>query len=297
MQRVAMANPYHLILSLYSNWKAEETMFVWAESQSTPVIALLGFAFCYGLTALIFVALKVSSRCHFVLILSPITPSILSPLGTITGLLIAFLAVRVWTNFDNAGVYIAKEAGAVREAVVLADMLPGATGNEVCSAANAYLAFAETEDWPAMAEGRANLRRLPPGLPGAIRSLVAFAPASEGQKIAQQRAIEAISQALEARSNRILLSEASIEPIQWIAILISYGMMLVTLAIVHIDRPWTAAFAMLIVSTAVGAALVLLVDYDRPFGSGGIKLAPVALREIEGGDRLRSPIDLCNASG
>jgi hypothetical protein len=73
-------------------------------------------------------------------------------------------------------------------------------------------------------------------------------------------------------------------------------MILLTLAVVHIERPGTAAFAMFIVSTAVGTALVLLVDYDRPLGSGGIKLQPVALREIEGGAKPGSTIDLCNSA-
>ena len=271
-------------------------MFVWVESQSTMVIALLGFAFCYGLAAVIFVASRVASRWPIAKEFQAITPGAFSPLGTITGLLIAFLAVRVWTNFDHADAYIAQEASAVREAVLLADMLPADTGNAVCDGAKTYLEFAEIEDWPAMAEGRANLRRLPPGLPTAIRSLVAFAPATEGQKTAQQRAIGAITQALEARRNRIFLSEAAIAPIQWIVVLISHGLILLTLGMVHIDRRWTAAASMLIVSTAVAASLVLLMDYDRPLGLGGIKLEPVALREIESGDTLGSVKDLCTAA-
>jgi hypothetical protein len=271
-------------------------MVVWVESQSSMVIAVLVFAACYGLAAVIFAASVIASRWPAAAHLKATTPGILSPLGTITGLLIAFLAVRVWANFDHASAYIAQEASAVREAVLLSELLPGDMGNAVCNGAKTYLEFAETEDWPAMAEGRASLRRLPPGLLAALRSLVSFMPATPGQKIAQQRAVVAIEQALEARRNRILLSEAAIAPIQWFVILTLDGLMLVTFAMMHIDRPPTAIFSMLVMSTAIAVSLVLLMVYDRPFGSGGITLQPVALREIKTGDTPGSITDLCKSA-
>ena len=159
-----------------------------------------------------------------------------------------------------------------------------------------YLEFAETEDWPEMAQGRANLRQLPPGLPVAIRSLVSFMPATPGQQIAQQRAVVALEQALEARRSRILLSKASIAPIQWIVILTLDGLMLVTLAMVHIDRPAAAVSSMLVLSTAIAATLVLLLVYDRPLSSGGITLQPIALREIKTVYAPGSMDDLCKTA-
>jgi hypothetical protein len=53
----------------------------------------------------------------------------LTPLAVIAGLLIAFLASRVWSNVDRANTYIAQEASAIRESVVLADTLPADTGH------------------------------------------------------------------------------------------------------------------------------------------------------------------------
>ncbi len=271
-------------------------MVVWVESQSSIVIAVLVLAVCYGLAAVIFAASVIVSRWPIAADLKATTPGLLSPLGTITGLLIAFLAVRVWTNFDHADAYIAQEASAIRESVLLANALPGDTGNAVCNGVKTYLEFAETEDWPAMAQGRANLRQLPPGLPVAIRSLVSFMPATPGQQIAQQRAVVALEQALEARRSRILLSKASIAPIQWIVILTLDGLMLVTLAMVHIDRPAAAVSSMLVLSTAIAATLVLLLVYDRPLSSGGITLQPIALREIKTVYAPGSMDDLCKTA-
>ncbi len=147
-----------------------------------------------------------------------------------------------------------------------------------------------------MAQGRASLRRLPPGLPMAIRSLVSFTPAAQGQQIAQQRAVVAITKALEARRNRILISKAVIAPIQWIVILTLDALLLVTLAMVHLDRPAAAVSSMFVLSTAIAVSLILLMVYDRPFSSGGITLQPDALREIQIDDTPGSMDDLCKAA-
>src|SRR5262249_46728382 len=71
-----------------------------------------------------------------------------------------------------------------------------------------YLGFIETDDWPEMARGGANLRRIPLGLADAMKALISFRPVAPEQRLAQERAVIAIEQALEARRDRIVLSQA-----------------------------------------------------------------------------------------
>ena len=73
-------------------------MLSWLESQETLVIALIVFAFCYLLAALIFVGVAVLARTPIARALQVTTPAMLTPLGVILGLVIAFLAARVWAN-------------------------------------------------------------------------------------------------------------------------------------------------------------------------------------------------------
>ena len=79
----------------------------------------------------------------------------LTPLAVIAGLLIAFLASRVWSNLDRANTYVAQEASAIRQAVLLSDTLPEDTRTAVRAALKQHLRFIETDDWPGMAQGRA----------------------------------------------------------------------------------------------------------------------------------------------
>jgi hypothetical protein len=193
-------------------------MLLWLESQPTAVIVLLVFAICYVLAAIVFFAVKTISRRPIAEQLNATTPVMLTPLAVIAGLLIAFLASRVWSNLDRATTYVAQEASAIRQSVLLSDALPDDTRTAVRTALKQYLRFIETDDWPAMAQDRANLRRIPAGLPDAMKALLSFSPATPEQQVAQERAVIAIEQALEARRYRIVLSQATISPIQWLVI-------------------------------------------------------------------------------
>jgi hypothetical protein len=109
-------------------------VILWIESQPTASIALLVFAFSYLVAAAIFLATMVISRWRIAGDLKGMTPVMLTPLSVIVGLLIAFLASRVWTNIDRATAFIAQEASAIRETILLSDALPETTRAAVRSA-------------------------------------------------------------------------------------------------------------------------------------------------------------------
>ena len=90
----------------------------------------------------------------------------------------------------------------------------------------------------------------------------------------------AIERALEARWNRIQLSRAEIAPIQWTIIIVLAALILVTIAITHIDTRLAQAATMFIFSTALAICLFLLVVYDRPFAAGVFSMTPSVLREV-----------------
>ena len=254
-------------------------MLLWIESQSTSIIALIVFGSAYLSAALIFCVAGFLSRRPIAKALQPVTPGLLSPLGTILGILIAFLAVRVWTNLDHAQEQIGHEATALREVVMLSNSLPADVRARVREAIGKHLETVVSEDWPAMAEARLSLHSFPPHLEEAMGAILSFAPVGASQQLVQNRALIAVEDAVEFRRNRVSVSRAEIAPVQWAVIVVLSGMILATLAAIHINARWAMAFAMFVFSTAVAMCLVLLMVYDRPFGSGGFTLPPTAYRE------------------
>ena len=255
-------------------------MVLWLESQETLVIVLMVFAFCYLLAALILVGLAGLSRSPIAGALHVTTPAMLTPLAMILGLVIAFLATRVWGNLDHAHSYLAEEASGIHEVILISATLPSETNTALRKEIGNYLRFVDQVDWPAMLRGQEGLRQTPAGLPAALAILLSLVPQQPGEQLAQSRAVAAIEQVLQARRKRILLSEAVISLPQWIVIIVLDALVLLTIGTVHAGKHTTAAVNMFIFSTAVASCVVLLMINDRPFNAGGIVIQPTALHDL-----------------
>jgi len=255
-------------------------MLWWLETQETPVIVLVVFAFCYILAVVMLLVGAFLSAHRIAGKVNATTPAMLTPLGVITGLVIAFLAAHVWQNVDRAQGYVVQEASAIRAADLLAEVLPADVRTRIRDDIKQYLQFVDAEDWPAMLAGRDNVQRPPPGLPEALTASLSFDPQHAGQRAAQQDIAHAIQTALQARRNRIFLSEAAISPPQWMVIVVLDALILLTIAMLHVGRHATTAINLFIFSTAVAACLVILMINDRPFTRGGLMIANTPLHEV-----------------
>jgi len=256
----------------------------WIETQRPEVIALVIFGCSYVVVALLLIASASLGKRTIGADLKATTPVMLTPLSVIIGLLIAFLATRVWNNLDRASSYVAQEASSIRECLVLGAELPPEIRADFRQSIRMYLHFIETDDWPAMSMRQATLTETPEGLAEAVHVVVSFNPTTRSQEVIQQHLVRAIERTLEARRYRILLSQGSISPLQWLVIVILDVLLLATIAMVHVERPRTALINMFALSTGIAACLALLMVHDRPFSAGGFTLEPAALREIAVGD-------------
>jgi hypothetical protein len=255
-------------------------MVHWIESQSISAIIGIVFALCYAAAGVVFGFAAALSRRRIAEQLKMISPVTLTPLAVILGLLIVFLAARVWENVGRANEYIGQEAAALSRVILLANALPTEVRTKVRTAVIQHIDFVLAQDWPAMASVRANQRTEPVGLTNAMAALFSFTPTQSDQVLAQQRAVAAVEQAFEVRRNRIRLSQAEIAWIQWVVIFILAILILTTTAMIHIGKPAAMATALFIFSTAIASCVVLLMENDRPFATGGITLTPAAFREI-----------------
>jgi hypothetical protein len=79
-----------------------DRLLLWIESQTSIVIALITFGACYLCAAMVLVIARVLVSKRIANELKATTPVMLTPLSVLTGLVIASIASRVWTNFDHA---------------------------------------------------------------------------------------------------------------------------------------------------------------------------------------------------
>ena len=208
-------------------------MISWLKSQPVPVIVVLGYMLCFSMAAAIFIVGWLLSRTRFADDLSFITPTLLTPLGVILGLLLVFLSSRVWTNVDRASIAASQEATAVQELRRVADELPPAVADPIRDGVGVYLKWVQQDDWPSMMFGNGSLRVKLPGIAEAMKALADYDATVSGQRNVQEAALTAISKVRDARRARILQSRSFIGPGQWLVVLVLYFHMLLLISTVH----------------------------------------------------------------
>ena len=147
-----------------------------------------------------------------------------------------------------------------------------------------HIEEAVNEEWPAMAHQHATLTVVPASLAEALHFALALTPRSEGQKVAQREIVGALETALDARRQRIIVSESRVTWAKWPGVVLLGALTLLAIAFVHSENRATTAIAMGIFASAVAVCLLLIASQDRPF-AGPFAVKPDALVQVMPGTR------------
>src|SRR6186713_3119305 len=187
----------------------------WLLNLPVPLMALVVFVATYLITAgvhVIVIRLAVNERARA---FKAVSPGMLPPLGILFALLVGFIAVDVWGNFDKAKVAVTSEASALRAVVLLAGTFPEEQKARIYSLINRHIDEAVNREWPAMAQQQATLTTLPDALIEALHVTLNLKTADESPRIAQSEVVKALYTALDARRQRIIISESAVGWIKW----------------------------------------------------------------------------------
>ena len=208
-----------------------------------------------------------------------VSPGMLPPMGLLFGLIVGFLAAQVWSDAGNAQQAVNREASALRATVILAHTFPGAPDTRIDALIRTYIRNAANEEWPAMAHHRATLTVIPAQLVEALRIAIGLTPRTDGEKAAQQQMISSLQSAFDARRQRIILSESSLNWVKWSGVILVAVLTLIAIAFVHCENRLTAGLAMGLFTAAVAGSLILLAIQQRPFG-GEFAVRPDPLVQV-----------------
>ncbi|HMK21891.1 MAG TPA: DUF4239 domain-containing protein [Terriglobales bacterium] len=208
-----------------------------------------------------------------------VSPGLLPVLGVLFALLIGFIAVEVWNTFDRAKTAVATEASALRAVVLIARNFPEEQKTRIDALINRHIEVAIHQEWPEMAHQQATLSPLPTHLLEALHYAFTLTPADDGQRAMQPEMIRALRAALDARRQRIVISESSVGAVKWLAILLQALCALVAIAIVHSDNRRACAITLTLFATGVALSVLLIAAYSRPF-TGEISVTPELLKQV-----------------
>jgi Protein of unknown function (DUF4239) len=203
----------------------------------------------------------------------------LPPLGILFALFVGFIAAQVWNDYDRANSIVDREASALRAVVILAAAFPGEPETRLRSLIRSYVADVVAQEWPMMARRTATLQMIPYSLAEALQLTLALTPSSQGQQTAQREITTALKNTLDARRQRIIISQSGVNWVKWLGLCLQAASALLAVAMVHSDNRLAAAITMGLFGIGVAASFLLILAHDRPF-VGELSVSPGALLQV-----------------
>lgn len=208
-----------------------------------------------------------------------VSPGMLPPLGIVFALVVGFLAAGVWNDASNARLAVNREASALRTADLLVGGFPAPDATQMRLLIRRQIEQAVEREWPEMAQRRVTLAVIPPALARALQLALRLRPRTTGQEVAQRELVTSLETALDARRQRIIISQSRVNWAKWAGVVALAVLALLAVAFVHAGRRSTAAIAMGVFACAVAVSIILIVSQDRLFG-GPFGIKPTVLEQV-----------------
>jgi hypothetical protein len=201
-----------------------------------------------------------------------------------------FTAVQVWNDNDRANSAVSREASALRAVVILASVFPGEPEARLRALIRQYIEEVAIQEWPKMARHTATLRIAPRPLVEALQLTLALPSSTQGQGTARREIAVALENALDARRQRIIVSQSQVIAVKWSCLFVQAICVLLVVALVHSDNRLASTITMGILATGVAASGLLIAAHDRPF-TGQISPEPLlqVMPEAETSTAKQSP--------
>jgi Protein of unknown function (DUF4239) len=247
-----------------------------------PVIWMAGVVFgvTYLIAAAIYAVVMVLATGERARAFKAVSPGILSPLGVLFGLFVAFTAVQVWNDNDRANAAVDREASALREVVVLAASFPGEPQARLRALIRRHIEVAATQEWPMMVHRTAATMNITPHhLDEALQLTLALTPSGQGQQIAQREIATELGAALDARHQRFVVSLAEVKFVKWSFLFVQAFCVMIIIALMQSDNRLATSITMGVFATGVAASVVLILSFDRPF-IGQLSVGPDSLLRV-----------------
>jgi hypothetical protein len=257
----------------------------WLHNLPVPLMALAVFGFTYLLAVVVFAVVSIMARGERAKSFQAISPGMLPVLGIIFGLFVAFTAAQVWSDSERASAAVSREASSLRAVLILGAVLPPEQERRLRDLVRSYVEQAAKLEWPMMARQKASLRESPVALNEALQLMVSLTPQGQGQQTAAREIITALGSALDARRQRIIISQAEVNFVKWWCLYLQAICELAVIALVHCGNRLASGIAMGLFATGVAASVLLIAAHDRPF-TGQISIGPEPLLQIMPGEPM-----------
>ncbi len=203
---------------------------------------------------------------------------ILTMLGTILAVMMSFMVVGVWQQYDAAGQNTQTEASALSDLHHIASALPQPTRKQIQTGVDRYISLLLSDEWPLMKRGAESLRAYEAAYQ--IQDVVtSFRPPTLQASLVQAQALTYTSRFLDARRQRMRDNITGIPNVLWSAML-AVGVITIFFSFYFkIERPLAQHIMVAALTAVITLIFVLIAELDYPF-RGDIAIHPDAYMHV-----------------
>ncbi len=198
--------------------------------------------------------------------------------GGMYGILIAFVVVAMWSDFEEARETVWAEANGLADLGRIGSALPEPHGSQIHQHTLDYFEIYPREEWAQMANGTTSEKGN--ALYNALwQDVVRFEPRTERERNLQLAALQALDQFSDERRMRVVLSRRTLPTLLWV-VLITGGVIVLGFAnFFGLRYPRSQSLMTGAVAASVGLALYTVAALEAPF-AGAIHIPRAEVEEI-----------------
>jgi hypothetical protein len=221
---------------------------------------------------------------------------IIGTIGTILAVILSFLLVMVWQEYDGAAATVAQEASAVADLYHMGEYLPATVSQNLRSALIQYVDTVIDQEWPAMRYGRESLQARSTAF-RALTIVARYQPRNSAEQALQQSALGFASAFIDARRDRLFANQQGIPVFFWIGNVVLASITIGFCFMFRVRREGAHLIMTLALTTVIATIFVLIALFDYPF-RGDTQIPPsifIQLRHSLAGGPIVSGLPIAPA--
>jgi hypothetical protein len=189
---------------------------------------------------------------------------IMTTIGTVLAVMLSFMVVVVWQEYDAAAGVVNTEANEVADLYHTVGAMPEPLSRQVRSDLIRYVQVVVADEWPQMRRGASSddARRLAVAI---SENVEAFNPVTMGEQTLAADAIDHAHRLLDARRERLFQNQQAVPPLVWVMLFFVSIATLGSTAFFRVESGRAHLIMTVALAAVIGATFVLIAELDLPF--------------------------------
>jgi hypothetical protein len=185
-------------------------------------------------------------------------------IGILYAVLLGFIAVTSWSNFDRSALTAENERDALADLYRIANNLPDKTKEPIEDLSLRYATLMVTEEWPAMQNGGQS-QEAAQASEGIFNALASFQPKNKNESNLQKQGLKEATNFLNLRQERLKQNTEGLPNIIWWILLVGAILMISITFFIHPINRTRQLIMTGMLTVLIGMQLSLINEFIYPF--------------------------------